>query len=214
MIPLCFEASVLITTKESAGTYILETYRTDCTKTIILNAKGIIKDVPNRKFYIAATNLQSSPLKVLKHTKLVELRECSTLVVNMTDDFREYNESITAIPIYKERIDKRKLIPKHEEMMLFDAKKTESNGRNQINFSDRKSKYHSAFEDMMPKCASKWNGHLEQIFLAKHWTELAATVTRPAHSVVCRVGQMQRQLERDEAGTMMRDGVAKTALVT
>lgn len=72
MIPPYFEAFVLAM-KKAAGTYVLEPCPTDCVKTTMFVAKGIVEIIPNRPFYLMVTSLSKLSIIVPKHTKLAEL---------------------------------------------------------------------------------------------------------------------------------------------
>lgn len=84
---------------------------------------------------------------------MAELTECLPSVVTKIEDCAEKDGPVTAIPIYKKKVDKDTLIREHPVIATNDVEKTKEVWRDQVNLNERHDKYCSVFEEMMSKYA-------------------------------------------------------------
>lgn len=72
------------------------------------------------------------------------------------------------------------------------------NLKDEIQPLDVYARYRKQFLDMLTKFQFMWNGHLEQLFVAKHCIELTPQKIQPITSVPDQVGTKARELENAE----------------
>lgn len=86
----------------------------------------------------------------------------SLMAVTMIDECTKRDESVTAIPAYREKDDKEAVIREHQIIAAMSVEKTEVHCREQLNINRRPAKYHLTFGTMLSRYAYMWNGHLER----------------------------------------------------
>lgn len=93
-----------------------------------------------------------------------------------------------------------------------DEEKTEESWKDQISLNERPDEYRHAFEQMMPKYVSMWDGHFGRIFLTKHQIELTNCEIGPICCVPYSAGLGQGQLEKEEVNEMIKWAVVVPAV--
>lgn len=84
-IPPSSEAVVKMATR-STGTFVVEASREPTVRSSLLVARGIAGIRPNMPFHVAVVNLTKKYVTVPKHTRVRNMTERPTVIVNMLND--------------------------------------------------------------------------------------------------------------------------------
>lgn len=136
----------------------------------LLIARRVLELAPNRLFLMIVANMSNLPKSVHKHTKLAELTERPSTMVNMVEDFPTdvSDDLVNAVHLYKRKFDRDEQFRLHQEKRTAGKAEEQDAWRHQMSFNPKYDEYRPMFEKMMSKCDSMRDGHSERVSIINH----------------------------------------------
>ena len=167
-LPPMSETIVTVTTK-GAGLMLLSSHPNLLkTRTAVL-AQGVMDILPDIPFKILLSNWSNKPTRVPKHMIVAMGTEVPSEIVEipqnaLRQNTKGLNETINAIPHYKEKETQETKFARHRDVNKSDSQKLAKDWKEELNFNNKKhSKYKEQFLAMLSDFADMWDGHLATI---------------------------------------------------